>query len=60
MLSSLARPDGRHLANTLARVARAYPHALYYSLRTAYLEFRSPVQQAAMARAPPSPAPCRP
>ena len=45
MLSSLARPDGRYLVGTLNRVGRSYPHALYYSLRTAYLEFRTPLQQ---------------
>ena len=54
MLASLARPDGVHLVGTLARVGRTFPHALYYSLRTAYLEFRTPAQPGPGSSAPSS------
>jgi hypothetical protein len=41
MLSAMPRPDGRHLSLTLTRVARVHPNALYYALRTTYLDLRS-------------------
>ncbi len=46
MLASLARPDSRYILTPLLRMARMHPNALYYSLRTCYLELRSAIQSA--------------
>lgn len=40
LLTGLCRPEGRAIKNILAKVVKAYPQAVYYSLRAFYLERR--------------------
>jgi len=41
LLLSFSRPEAKFVHNILVRLAKYYPQALYYSLRTAYLDIRS-------------------
>ena len=45
LLTCLIRPEGPYIASILVKIAKQYPQALYYHLRTTFLDIRTSIQR---------------